>query len=137
MKRVVCFYIPESLARGYKTHNEFHRYHTKWKFISHSFYHILNSQKCKKILFHRVLLPIVLRKKHQRRGVTSDAIDEPRSLSLSKYFPALCYKFIYEIAIFHFINRETCDKEVFCIADKAVNTDRVFRSFNLLNMYVM
>ena len=24
MKRVVCFYIPEPLARGYKTHNEFH-----------------------------------------------------------------------------------------------------------------
>ena len=26
MKQVVCFYIPEPLARGYKTHNEFHKY---------------------------------------------------------------------------------------------------------------
>ena len=48
MKRVVCFYIPEPLARGYKTHNEFHKYRMKWKFISDSFYHMLNSQKCKK-----------------------------------------------------------------------------------------
>ena len=48
MKRVVCFYIPEPLARGYKTHNEFHKYRMKWKFISDSFYHMLNSQKRKK-----------------------------------------------------------------------------------------
>ena len=48
MKRVVCFYIPGPLARGYKTHNEFHKYRMKWKFISHSFYHMLNSQKRKK-----------------------------------------------------------------------------------------
>ena len=48
MKRGVCFYIPEPLARGYKTHNEFHNYRMKWKFISDSFYHMLNSQKRKK-----------------------------------------------------------------------------------------
>ena len=48
MKRVVCFYIPEPLARGYKTHNEFHKYRKKWKFISDSFYHMLNSLKRKK-----------------------------------------------------------------------------------------
>ena len=54
MKRVVCFYIPEPLARGYKTHNEFHKYRMKWKFISDSFYHMFNSQKRKKntILSH-------------------------------------------------------------------------------------
>ena len=48
MKRVVCFYIPEPLARGYKTHNEFHKYRMKRKFISDSFYHMLNSLKRKK-----------------------------------------------------------------------------------------
>ena len=35
------FYIPEPLARGYKTHNEFHKYRMKWKFISDSFYHMI------------------------------------------------------------------------------------------------
>ena len=48
MKRVVCFYIAEPLAREYKTHNEFHKYRMKWKFISDSFYHLLNSQERKK-----------------------------------------------------------------------------------------
>ena len=48
MKQVVCFYIPKPLARGYKTHNEFHKYRMKWKFISDSFNYILNSQKRKK-----------------------------------------------------------------------------------------
>ena len=48
MKRVVCFYILEPLARGYKTRNEFHKYRMKWKFISDSFYHKLNASKRKK-----------------------------------------------------------------------------------------
>ena len=39
------FYIPEPLARGYKTHNEFHKFRMEWKFISDSFYHMFNSQK--------------------------------------------------------------------------------------------
>ena len=51
MKQVVCFYIPEPFARGYKTHNEFHKYRMKWKFISDSFYHMLNPQKREKIEF--------------------------------------------------------------------------------------
>ena len=51
MKLVVCFYIPEPLARRYKTHNEFHKYCMKWKFISDTFYHMLNSQKRKKNTF--------------------------------------------------------------------------------------
>ena len=42
MKRVVCFILV------YKIHNEFHKYRMKWKFISDSFYHMLNSQKRKK-----------------------------------------------------------------------------------------
>ena len=33
------FYIPEPLARGYKT-LKFHKYHMKWKFVSDSLYHI-------------------------------------------------------------------------------------------------
>ena len=48
MKQVVCFYIPEPLARGYKTHHEFHKYRMKRKFISDSFYHMFNLQKDKK-----------------------------------------------------------------------------------------
>ena len=35
------FYIPEPLARGYKTHYEFNKYRMKWKFISDSFYHMI------------------------------------------------------------------------------------------------
>ena len=112
MKRVVCFCIPEPLARGYKTHNEFHKYRMKWKFISYSFYHMLNSQKRKENTVLSSLCLILLRKTCQRRGVTYDVIDELRRLSLSNCFPVLCHKLIYEfqIAIFHSINRETCDR---------------------------
>ena len=78
--------------------------------MSDSFYHMLNSQNTRKTQFYRVLLPILLRKTRQRRGVTHDVIDELRRLRLSKCFPPLCHKLIYEIAIFHSINRETCDK---------------------------
>ena len=121
MKRVVCFYIPEPLARGLKTHNEFHNYRIKWKFISDSFYHMSNLQKRKKNTVLWVLLPILLRKTRQRRGVTYDVIDELRRLSLSKCFPVLCHKLIYEIAIFHSINRETCDKKIRYITDMSVD----------------
>ena len=37
----LCVLYPEPLARGYKTHNEFHKYCMKWKFISDSFYHMI------------------------------------------------------------------------------------------------
>ena len=110
MKQVVCFYIPEPLVRGYKTRNEFHKCHKKYKFISDSYYHMFNSQKRKKIRFYRVFLPILLPKTRQGRSVTYDVIDKLPCLGLSKYVLALCHKLIYEIAIFHSINRETCDK---------------------------
>ena len=32
------FYIPSPEARGYKTHNSFHKYRMKWKFISDPIY---------------------------------------------------------------------------------------------------
>ena len=32
------FYIPSPVARGYKTHNSFHKYRMKWKFISDPIY---------------------------------------------------------------------------------------------------
>ena len=38
-----------------------------------------------------------------------NVIDKLRRLSLSECFPVLCHKLIYEIAIFHSINQETCD----------------------------
>ena len=107
MKRVLCFYIPEPLAKGYKTHNKCHKYRMKWKFITDSFYHMFNPQKREKS--RGFFLPILLRKTRQRRDVTYDVIDELRRFSLSKCFPVLCHKLIYEIAIFHSINGETCD----------------------------
>ena len=78
--------------------------------MSDSCNHMLNSQKRKKKhSFIGVLLPILLRKTHQLRGVTYDVIDELRRLSLSKCFPTLCHKLIYhmilhlwsEISLFH------------------------------------
>ena len=42
------FYIPEPLAKGYKTHNKCHKYRMKWKFITDSFYHMFNPQKREK-----------------------------------------------------------------------------------------
>ena len=59
------------------------------------------------------LLPILLRKTRQRRGVSYDVMDELRRLSLSICFPALCHKLIYEIQIFHSINQETCTSMIF------------------------
>ena len=61
----------------------------------------------------QIFLPVLLRKARQRRDVTYDVIDELRRFSLSKCFSALCHKLIYEIAIFHSINGETCDKYFF------------------------
>ena len=52
----------------------------------------------------------LLRKTRQRQDVSYDVIGKLRRLGLSKCFPALCHKLIYEIAIFHSINGETCDK---------------------------
>ena len=115
MKRVVCFYIPEPLARGYKTHNEFHKYRMKWKFISDSIYHMLNSQKRKKNTVLPTFNNDFTAENAPTSGVTYDVIDELRRLGLSKCFPALCHKLIYKIAIFHSINRETCDKRQFCL----------------------
>ena len=44
----------------------------------------------------------------QRQSVIYDFIlEELRRLSLSKYVLVLCYELIYEIVIFHSINRET------------------------------
>ena len=34
-------YKPEPLAKGYKKHNSFHKCHMKWTFISDSFYHMI------------------------------------------------------------------------------------------------
>ena len=44
-----------------------------------------------------------------------DVIDELQCLSLSKYLPVLCYIIIHEIVIFHSINGETCDKQIFAV----------------------
>ena len=82
----------------------------KWKFISDSFYHMLKSQKRKKNTVLSIFIADFTAENAPTSGVTYDVIDELRRLSLSKCVPALCHKLIYEIAIFHSINQETCDK---------------------------
>ena len=113
MKRVVCFCIPEPLAWGYKTHNEFHKYRMKWKFISEFqilFITCWTRKNARKTQFYRVLCLILLRKTRQRRG---RYLRRHRRTATSKPIKLLLCamsKLIYEIAIFHSINRETCDK---------------------------
>ena len=57
-KWIVCLWIiPELLKRGYtcKTNTDYHKYCMKSKFISDSFYHMLNLQKNKNssfVMFH-------------------------------------------------------------------------------------
>ena len=105
----LCVFISPSLWQGdIQTHKEFHKYRMKWKFISDFFYHMLNQKK--NVKKNWVSLPISLRKTRHRRDVTYEVIDELWRLGLSKCFLALCHKLIYEISIFHSINRETCDK---------------------------
>ena len=109
----LCVFISPSLWRGDIKHAT--------SFINtvsnENSFHILfitckTTINVRKIQNYNVFLPISLRKTRQRRGVTYDVIDKLRRLSLSKSCPALCHKLIYEIAIFHSINRETCDKGV-------------------------
>ena len=59
MKWVVYFYIPEPLERGYKTHNEFHKYHMKWKFIQILFITCLTCKNARKLQINEFLLPIL------------------------------------------------------------------------------
>ena len=112
MKRVVCFISP-SLWRGdIKYATSF--INTVWNenLFQILFITCLTHKNARKTQFYRVLLPILLRKTRQRRGVTYDVIDELRRLSLSKYFPPLCHKLIYhmilhlwsEISLFHKFN---------------------------------
>ena len=71
---------------------------------------MFNWQKRKKYTVLSSFITDFTAEKAPTSGVTYDVIDELRRLSLSKCFPALCHKLIYEIAIFHSINRETCAK---------------------------
>ena len=89
--------------------------------------HVKLAKTQEKTQFYRVLLPILLRKTRQRRRVSYVVIDELRRLSLSKCFPALCHKLIYVIAIFHSINRETCDKQFYCIIFPSLNPAKIFQ----------
>ena len=100
---------------------------------------MLNSQKSKKRQLHRDLLPILLWEARQRRSVTYDVIGELQRLSLSKCFPALCHKLIYEIAIFHSINGETCYKlyiGIFCNI-RVQPTRTLFYNLNMLHCFTM
>ena len=100
MKQFVCFMSPSN--KGYKTYNKFHNYHMKRKFISDSSYHMLKPQTNRKLRFYRIFLPILLRE--TRIG---DVIHRLGLLNFSKYVSALCHNLIYEIEIFHSINRKT------------------------------
>ena len=86
------FYVP---SKGYKTHNKFHNYHMKGKFISDSSNHMLKPEKIS-------ILLILLRETRIR-----DVIHRLGHINLSKYVSALCHNLIYEIEIFHSINRKT------------------------------
>ena len=80
------------MARGYKTHNEFHKYRMKWKVISDSFYHRLNSENFKKNADLSSFLTDFTAENAQTSCCTYDVIDELRRLSLSKSCSALCHK---------------------------------------------
>ena len=73
--------------------------------------HVKLAQTCE----NSSILPNFTAKTRQCRDVTYDVIDKLRRLGLSKCVPALCHKLIYEIAIFHSINGETCDKYIYDI----------------------
>ena len=107
----LCVFISPNLWRGDIKHTTSF-INTVWNENSFQILFITCQlrKNARKTQFYRVLLPILLRKTRQRRGVTYDVIDELRRLSLSKCFSLLCHKLIYEIAIFHSINRESCDK---------------------------
>ena len=111
----LCVFISPSLWRGDIKH-AMSLINTVWNensfqilFITLILITTWTRKNVRKIQIYWVFLPILLRKTRQRRGVTYDVIDELRRLALSKCFPALCHRLIYEIAIFHSINGETCD----------------------------
>ena len=72
--------------------------------IPDSFYNMLNSQKRKK---NTVLSSFIADFTAENAPTSGRYLSRH---SLSKYFSVLCHKLIYEIAIFHSINQETCDK---------------------------
>ena len=115
MKRVRVFITP-SLWRGYIKHATSF-INTVWN--ENSFQILFITCLTRKKHNYRVFLPILLRKTRQRRCVTYDVIDELRRISLSKSYSALCHKLIYEIAIFHSINGETCDNILYCLLENA------------------
>ena len=73
MKQVVCFYIPEPRRGDIKLAKTFINC-MKSKFISDSFYHMLNSYKHKKNTDLSSFSPILLPKTCQRRCATYDVI---------------------------------------------------------------
>ena len=74
----------------------------KRKFISDSSNHMLKHQTNRKLRFYRIFLPILL--PETRIG---DVIHRLGHLNFSKYVLTLCHNLIYEIEIFHSINRKT------------------------------
>ena len=50
------FYIPSLKARGYKTHNSFHKYRMKWKFISDPIYICLYKGAVQQVLYKYSML---------------------------------------------------------------------------------
>ena len=71
MKRVVCFYIPKPLARGYKTHSLFHKYRIKLKFISDSFYsHVKLAKRKKNTVLSNLITDFTAENAHRRTTTT-------------------------------------------------------------------
>ena len=114
----LCVFISPSLWRGDIKHTTSF-INTLWNENSFQILFItcFTSKNVRKLQIYRVFLPILLRKTRQRRGVVYDVIDELRRLGLSKSCSALCHKLIYDIAIFHSINGESCDKIIYLSLD--------------------
>ena len=107
----MCVFISPSLWRGDMKHTTSF-INTVWNENSFQILFItcLTSKNVRKLQIYRFLLPILLRKTRQSRRVIYDVIDKLRRLGLSKSCSVLCHKLIYDIAIFHSINGESCDK---------------------------
>ena len=99
---------------------------------------MLNSYNVKEIQIYWVFSPILPRKTCQCHCIIFEVIDELQHLSLSKSCTALCHKSIYEIAIFHSINRETRDKYkskekicLFCVSMIVISSQKCIISLTV------
>ena len=61
----------------------------------------------------------------KRRSVTYNVMENMRSISLSKFFPALCHTLIYEMVIFYSIKLESCNICKGCFLTRGYQTSNI------------